>query len=216
MRTRKTLLATGAVLMLAPAAYAADAVLEVPTPPVEAAPVALPVDMWTGPYVGAFGGWSTGTFDSSAGDIDADGFEGGVFAGFNQQIGTFVYGVEGDIGYSGVDGTLGGTTVEANKDWFGSLRGRAGVAFDPVLIYGTAGLAVTQAEVTAPTGSDSNTHLGWTVGAGADVAVTDNVFGRLEYRYSDYQSEDFNLGAGTVVSSGFDEHTIRAGIGLKF
>ena len=38
------------------------------------------------------------------GDIDTDGFVGGVFAGYNFQNDIFVYGVEGDIGYNGVEG----------------------------------------------------------------------------------------------------------------
>ena len=38
--------------------------------------------------------------------------------------------------------------------------------------------------------SDGNTMLGWTAGAGADVMFTDTVFGRVEYRYTDFGSAD--------------------------
>ncbi|TCD14325.1 outer membrane protein [Oricola cellulosilytica] len=198
--------------LLGNAALAADAVEAPPAPPVAAVEYA-PAATWSGVYVGAFGGYNWGNFDSTVGDIDADGFNGGAFAGYNLQNGAVVYGLEGDIGYSGADGSLAG--VSADQGVFGSLRGRIGYAFDPVLIYGTAGVAATRAEFSSATGTDENTHIGWTVGAGADTLITENVFGRLEYRYTDYQSQDYTLGA-TTVSSGFDTHTINAGIGVKF
>lgn len=197
------------------AALAADAIEAPPAPP--AAPVvqvAQPTASWSGMYVGVFGGYNWGTFDTNAvGDIGADGWSGGAFAGYNFQSGPMVYGVEGDIGYSGADGSFGG--IDGKQTGFGSLRGRIGYAFDPVMIYGTGGLAVSGAKLEDAGGSDSNVHLGWTVGAGAEALITDNVFGRLEYRYSDYGSKDYSLGGGTV-SSGFSAHTVNAGIGIKF
>lgn len=209
------LLASAAVvaMTMAGAAHAADAIDLPPQPPVAAPTSFAPVATWSGVYAGAFAGYNFGTFDASIGDIDADGIAGGAFAGINLQNGAFVYGAEADIGYSGAEGTLGGALAEQGV--FGSLRARLGYAFDPFMIYGTAGGAVTQAEVTAGVNSDDNTHLGWTVGVGAEALLTQNVFGRLEYRYTEYESQDFNLG-GTIVSSGFQENTVRAGIGLKF
>jgi len=196
------------------AALAADAVEAPPEPPVAAPVQYAPAETWSGFYAGVFAGYNWGTFDSSAGDIDADGWSGGAFTGYNWQDGQLVYGLEGDLGYSGADGTIGG--VEASQNVFGSVRGRIGYAFDPVMIYGTGGLAVTRAEVDDGTVTDSNTHLGWTVGAGADALITDNVFGRLEYRYTDYQSKDYTISGPATVSSGFNTHTVNAGIGVKF
>ncbi|MFZ2101227.1 MAG: outer membrane protein [Oricola sp.] len=195
------------------AAFAADAVEMPPEPPAAPVVVAQPTSGWSGLYVGVFGGHNWGTFDSSGGDIDANGWSGGAFAGYNMQNGSVVYGLEGDAGYSGADGTLGGVT--AKQTGFGSIRGRVGYDFDPMLLYGTGGLAISGAKVSDATGSDTNVHLGWTVGAGADAKLTENVFGRLEYRYSDYGSKDYTIGAGTV-SSGFSAHTVNAGIGIKF
>ncbi|WP_421851998.1 outer membrane protein [Oricola sp.] len=210
---------TGGAAMLALAAapaMAADAI-DVPPAPPAAAPIEVaPPATWSGFYAGGFAGYGWGTFDSSAGDIDADGFKGGAFAGYNLQDGRIVYGVEGDIGYSDADGTLGGGPVAASQTVFGSVRGRVGYALDPVLLYGTAGLAVTGAEVTDGAVTDSNTHVGWTVGAGADALLTENIFGRLEYRYTDYQSKNFTIGGPTTVSSGFSTHTVNTGIGIKF
>ena len=86
---------------------------------------------------------------------------------------------------------------------------------NPVLVYGTAGVAATNLEVSNGAGSDDNTMVGYTVGAGVETFLTENVTARVEYRYSDYGSDDFNLG-GTTVSTGYDDHSVRAGIGLKF
>ena len=210
-----TLLAAASLAALSAtgAARAADAIALPPAPAPAPAVAFAPAETWSGVYAGAFAGYDFGTFDAATGDIDADGFAGGAFAGINFQNGAFVHGAEADLGYSGVEGTLAGATAEQGV--FGSLRARLGYAFDPFMIYGTAGGAFTQAEVTAPAGSDRNTHLGWTVGVGAEALLTETVFGRLEYRYTDYQDRDFNLG-GTIVSSGFQENSVRAGIGLKF
>lgn len=214
--TPKLIVAASMVLMAsASIAVAADAIDVPPEPPVAPPVVYTPAATWSGVYVGAFGGYEFGTFDSSVGDIDADGFSGGAFAGINLQNGAFVYGAEADLGFSGTEGTDAGTGAVAEKGLFGSLRARLGYSFDPFMIYGTAGVAATQAEVTGLGFNDENTHLGWTVGVGADAMVTENVFGRLEYRYTDYENKDFDLG-GTIVSSGFQENSIRAGIGVKF
>ena len=48
-----------------------------------------------------------------------------------------------------------------------------------------------------------------------DAKLTDKVFARVEYRYTDYGSHDFNVGG---VKSGVRDrsNTIEAGIGIKF
>ena len=203
-----------ACLLSTSATYAADAVEVPPQPPVSQEPfVEYDSSSWSGIYAGVFGGHEWGTFDSTAGDIDANGWMGGAFVGYNLQNGSIVYGAEGDLGFSGASGTVG--AVELDQGVFGSLRARLGYQLDPVLLYGTAGLAATRAEITDASGSDSNTHLGWTVGAGANALLTDNIFGRLEYRYSDYEDKAF-VTPNTAVSSGFSDHSVRAGIGMKF
>ena len=45
--------------------------------------------------------------------------------------------------------------------------------------------------------------------------ITDNITARIEYRFTDYQDETFNLG-GAGVDSDLQTNTIRGGIGLKF
>ena len=61
----------------------------------------------------------------------------------------FVVGLEGDGDWSNLDGTSGGAEVKST--WLATVRGRAGYAWDRVLLYGTAGGAFGN-EQAGPTG----------------------------------------------------------------
>lgn len=196
-------------------AYAADAItMEEPPAP---APIAeLPVASWAGPYAGLTAGYGF-SGHTKARDVPAnastDGFVGGAFAGYNWQSDNFVYGAEADIGYDGVKGSNNGIKSKAGVD--GSLRARLGYSVSPdILLYGTAGGAAKSLKVedTVTGASDRNTMLGWTAGVGSDIKLTDNIFGRVEYRYTDFGSKDFS-GIGNVKSN---ENRVTFGVGMKF
>ncbi len=196
-------------------AFAADAVIE--EPPAPAVPMEEPpVNTWSGPYAGvslgyAFAGETEDDFDNS---IDTDGFLLGGFAGYNYQVGNIVAGAEADIGYSWEDGSNAGVTSESGVE--GSLRARLGYVVSPnILLYATAGGAAKDLELSAAGDSDSNTMIGWTAGGGADVMVTERVFGRVEYRYTDFGSETFELG-GTSGDVSDKNHRVSVGLGMKF
>ena len=116
---------------------------------------------WSGFYLGGHGGYG---FVSGA--IE-DGYEIGGQAGVNQQYGTFVLGMEIDGG--AVD--WGPVTV------VGSMRLRAGFAFDRLLAYAAGGLAFEDA-------------IGWTVGGGLEYALTDRWILGVEYLHADYVGGD--------------------------
>jgi outer membrane immunogenic protein len=82
-----------------------------------------------------------------------------------------------------------------------------------ILLYATAGGAAKNLEVSGPLGSDDNTMLGWTAGAGADIKITEQVFGRVEYRYTDFGSDSFGS-TGTDVSD--TDNRVLFGLGMKF
>ena len=213
--------AAAAALIAAAAmpARAADIVEQPPAPP--AAPMEVaPVATWAGPYAGvALGyGFSGSTeVDPDVGpsvDVDTDGFVGHVFGGWTWQSGQFVYGVEGDIGYNGMDGDDGGFDTEGGVD--GTLRARLGVAAtDNILIYGTAGGAGGRHKLTTAAGDDSQTMWGWTAGAGVDVKLTPKAFARLEYRYTDLGSETFSIG-GTDYDVDASSNKVLVGFGMQF
>ncbi|MNE45702.1 Porin subfamily protein [compost metagenome] len=210
-------------------AMAADAVYEVP-----AAPVALDVPSfsWTGFTVGVQGGYGWNNHDISAGPglpgfpgFSAD-FDGGIlggFVGYNHQLdNNWVIGLEGDFEKNWGDDTDdfgGGVAVNYGLDWQGSVRGRVGYAFDRALVYGTAGWAIGRGFVDVPAagfGQKENFN-GFTVGAGVDYAFTDMVFGRVEYRYTNFGDKDFDFGLGAgAINSDIDQHAIRIGVGFKF
>lgn len=203
--------ATATGLFAAPA-FAADLtpVEPLPMPP---AVQAAPANDWTGFYLGALGGFGWGNADTSVGDVDADGFDVGGYAGANWQWGNFVVGAEGDVVWPFRDGSGAGVSVDQGLN--GSLRGRAGIALDRFLVYGTGGAALTDLELSGGGLSDDQTLWGWTAGAGVEGMLTDNITARVEYRFTDYDDKTFTLGGGPV-NSDFTTHTIRGGIGLKF
>ncbi|RJT34271.1 porin family protein [Mesorhizobium waimense] len=196
-------------------AYAADVVSE--EPPAPAAPVAeLPVASWAGPYAGISAGYGfSGHADArDAGvDVKTKGFIGGVFGGYQWQQENFVYGAEADLGYNGVKGDSDG--IDAKGGFEGSLRARLGYSVTPeILLYGTGGLAGKNQKITdSVTGTDdSNAMFGWTAGVGTDIKITDNVFGRVEYRYTDYGDKDF----GSLGNVKVKDNRVTFGVGMKF
>lgn len=210
MRIITTLLASAVAALSFSAAQAADAVMDVPAAP--AADYAAPAANWAGAYAGANLTYQKGENDVT-GNANSDGLGGSAFAGYNLQNGQLVYGVEGDIGYSGVDSARGRYTAEQGVN--GSVRGRVGVDLNPVLVYGTGGVAIGNTKVLDQTSSDKQTGIGWTAGAGVEGFVTDRITARAEYRYTDYGRETYNLDSGKV-SSGYDDHSVRVGMGVKF
>ena len=131
-----------------------------------------------GTFAAPFGGVA-GTLGTGNGD-DEDGFVGGGQIGYNFQFGAFVVGVEADIHYAdfNVDDNI--VTVPANfpptfipaaldngndMEWFGTVRGRAGVAFGQALIYATGGLAYTE------------DNTGWVAGGGLEFALPTGFLG---------------------------------------
>jgi outer membrane immunogenic protein len=196
-------------------AYAADVVSEEPPAP---APIAeLPVASWAGPYAGLNVGYGFSGHTKER-DFDVDvgtkGFVGSVFGGYQWQQENFVYGAEAELGYNGVKGDEAGVNSKAGFD--GSLRARLGYAVTPeILLYGTGGLAGRSLKVedTVLGTSDSATMLGWTAGVGTDIKITDNVFGRVEYRYTDYGDKDFGGGIGNVKAT---DNRVTFGVGMNF
>jgi outer membrane immunogenic protein len=129
-----------------------------------------------------------------------------AFIGADYQFNWFVVGVEGDGQWSNLTGNSQATssfnlpagvlpggpfTIDATIKDYGSIRGRAGVAFDRFLVFGTAGLAwgnpsnAYARAGSAPFFTNGGYSYGWT--AGADYAITDSVFARLEYRHTKRQ-----------------------------
>jgi outer membrane immunogenic protein len=197
-------------------AIAADAIDEQPPAP-PPAPVQEISDaaLWTGPYVGAYGkyNWLDLSVDG-AGSEKTHGWGGGGYLGYNYQLpNNVVLGIEATGGLTDTDETVSGVNVR--QDWEASLRGRMGYAFENSMIYGLAGLGASKVEASVPGTDDRNIHLGWNIGAGVETHLTENITGRLEYDYTDYQSQDYSLGGGDT-SVDLNSHAIKLGVGFRF
>lgn len=219
MRMRMVLAAAAVGFLTAPGlainpAGAADLGQPAPVAVAPAPVAATPAVDWSGYYIGALLGYSWGETDSAAvAGPDIDGFEGGGFIGANYQWNQFVLGVEADGLISGAQGSAGGIGVD--QDWSASVRARAGIGLDQFLLYGTGGVAASGVEVSDATSADDNVLWGWTVGAGAEAMLKDNITARVEYRYTDLEGKTYTLDSGTG-DAGLQTHTVRAGVGLKF
>lgn len=216
--TRPLIVAAGvAAIMAGMPARAADVIGEEPPVPAAAPMENPPVDTWSGAYVGVSGAYVFGRTRyalPAAGSFATTGWYGNVFAGYDHQFGKTVVGIEGDIGYGSTAGGNGTASSRTRTD--GTLRARLGYALtDDVLAYGTGGLAA--ARLTGEEGGTSQTRtvLGWTAGAGVQVKVTQSVFGKLEYRYTDFGNKAFTTAAGANTFSN-RENKLLLGVGVKF
>jgi outer membrane immunogenic protein len=213
---KKILLASVALFGFAGAASAADL-------PVRAAPpapiiAAVPVFTWTGFYVGVNAGYGWNANDSiTVGGVrfdldDEGGFVGGAQAGYNYQIGSFVVGLEGDIQYADFGGDdrfdFDGDGILDDdfntSDWFGTVRARAGVAFDRALIYATGGFAF------------ADNATGWTVGGGLEYAFTNNLSAKIEGLYVNLEEDEFTFANTTFNTGETDFGVVRAGLNFRF
>lgn len=211
MNRISTLLAGAAFAAMATSAMAADAIIYEPAP----APVSTVYD-WTGFYLGAHGGYVSTRADFGGADESFNGGLLGVHAGYNfLQNGPWVFGIEADVARTWNENSYAAGFVEIGTDWQWSVRGRIGYAIDRTLLYGTAGVAGTNAYIDIPALplKIEDSMVGWTLGAGVEHAFTDNWLVRAEYRYSDYGEFEF-LGIGTGVD--VTEHTFKVGISYKF
>ena len=148
-------------------------------------------------------------------------------AGFALQSGAIVYGLEGDIGFGALRGTLNVTAsdrsdsvnMKSSITSLGTVRGRVGYAFDDLLIYGTGGFATGYHEAKATVVSTDGTVRvgrltewtpGWTLGLGGEYAVMPNVSVKLEYLYA--QLNNTILGQSVTHKL----NLLRAGVNYRF
>jgi outer membrane immunogenic protein len=223
-----------------------------------------PAFNWTGFYVGGNIGYSWGRsantetlsdlrtgaiLDTGTSRNNVNGVIGGGQFGYNWQMSNWVAGFEADIQGSGErgssalvcpgcgDGPSDITSILNQKlNWFGTVRGRAGVLVTPtVLLYGTGGLAYgevdTGGSITGPTAIGpattilpnlNSTQVGWTAGAGIEGRISGNWTVKLEYLYMDLGTVSAGpiptniLGPirnalGASYSSHFTDNIVRVG-----
>ena len=180
-------------------------------------------DRWAGFYLGgslAYG-WGEGQTSGQIGSLgfDQDGVIGTVFAGYNWQSGMMVYGLEADIGTGNLSASRPTAfgTLQSDLNALGSFRGRLGVLVTPsLMLYGTAGLAWADMDFNLSGGqARSEIFMGYQLGFGSELKLSETINLRLEYIYTDLGEERVVHG-GLINTYDPDFHQVRAGIVLKF
>ena len=225
-------LAIAGLLAATNSALAADLpVAPAPFAPPAHVPGSPPAYNWSGFYLGLNGGYGfaaasiTGTFGgaSASASENLSGLVGGGQVGFNYQVGMGVFGMEADLDGSSQSETTSVGIVSATDKitYIGTVRGRIGAAFDRVLLYATGGGGYGEfaSSVTVAgfgTFSGSKSHAVWTVGAGFEVGITNNISARLEYLYADTGNLSFGTVGGVTVTGRAQDNLVRAGINFRF
>ncbi|HZT26913.1 MAG TPA: outer membrane protein [Pseudolabrys sp.] len=221
MKSRIILAGITAVLVAPFAANAADL-----PPPYKAQPglVAPVYATWSGFYVGINGGYGFGksNWDSPAISMDPKGGLAGGTIGYNLQTGHWVWGLEGDIDWSGMSGDaacgIGSCTTKNN--WLGTARARIGYAgWNNWLPYITGGAAFGDIKAENPVGgSVSKTQIGWTAGLGVEYAFRSNWSVKVEYLYADLGKFDCGTTCGVTAPDdvSFKANLVRAGVNYRF
>ncbi len=187
-------------------------------------PVATADHNWEGFYAGVgLGAGGVGVdFDGIGSknklDIEDQGASLSGIAGYNFVAGSWLFGLEGTIASVGVDKSAALTglgTVKAQSDWLGTLQLRGGYTFDNLLLYGTAGLAVTDVKLSSSLGGKFDKNLaGLVLGVGGELALSDSWTMRAEglaYTFSDEATLN-----GVKKKFDFGDAVIRVGLTHKF
>ncbi|OYX66416.1 MAG: hypothetical protein B7Y88_04990 [Sphingomonadales bacterium 32-64-17] len=192
---------------------------------------------FTGPRIEGVVGYDSTRPGSStdidnADDIDQsiDDVAYGVGIGYDFAVGGAVLGVEGEYleseASTDYDTTnfdnFGVSNIDAGRDLYVGVR--AGVLATPkTLVYAKGGytnarMNVLASDNTTDVGTDVNLD-GWRVGGGVEQAFGENFYGKLEYRYSNYEKGEFEAPSG-LESDRFDvdldRHQVMVGLGYRF
>ena len=127
--------------------------------------------------------------------------------------------------------TVGQERFTSHAQWFAALTGRAGYAANDWLFYAKAGGAwmhVSYTEdligtaganavgVTVATQDLSDNRTGFTVGAGIELGLVENISAKIEYDFYDFGSKNYNFNTITPVSVKSNLHTLTIGLNYKF
>lgn len=231
---KKLILGLLASSAIAGAAAAAD----LPQRTYAPGPVAfVPAFSWTGFYAGIKGGygWNSTSYHFQVTNLSSghngNGWLLGGRVGYNYQFpNNLVIGIEGEANWTDIKGSVlcvnPAFRCGHRLDWLGSISGRLGYGFDRFLVYVSGGVAFTHAKyrsVSVPGGVLFGTgygadFTGWTVGAGLEYAVTNNIIIDAGYKYYDFGRKRAPAGALAVNATDVRPrtHTVQVGLTYKF
>ena len=252
----RRILIAASLVMLSTAAFAAD-LLNYKLAPLMAP---VPAFDWTGLHLGVVGGYAVDGNDArysynnipspqaipllpKKADLTSNGANVGGVVGYDRQMNGVVLGLEGDMSWMNLDdhdtsivahvpSTVPHLTFKTDDqmDWLSTIRGRIGIPFEHVLVYGTGGLAIADTSMNTSVvirregtlaGATVDTKVGWTAGGGAELAIADHLTLKAEALYFDLG--DVSVSATnpqTTISIDAEKKitgvVARGGIGYKF
>jgi outer membrane immunogenic protein len=156
------------------------------------------------------GGWD----HSSSADVDDDGIVYGIGLGYDMNV--------GQNAFVGVDFSLDDSTakecetsvivasdelcVKAGRDLAAGIRAGVNLSERGKLYalgaYTNARVKLTYSDTTGTVSEGENLD-GFRIGAGYEHLMSDNVYGKVEYRYSNYEAD-------------FERHQLLLGVGINF
>jgi outer membrane immunogenic protein len=208
-----------------------------------------PVASWTGFYIGGDIGWFDARQNATTTPYPFSGFGtpavagmgaaglgnlptvhtldgkaalGGVHAGYNWQVGSLLYGLEGDVVWlnyhpsdaEAVFETLSPTPapaftmlVSAQNRWLASARGRLGWVVGPVLLYSTAGMAFSNSSYTATATGVVGPATPFLAGTGATISWYETKTGYVVGGGAEWMATPNWLVRAEYLHYGFDSTT---------
>jgi outer membrane immunogenic protein len=184
--------------------------------------------------------------------VEPSGFTAGGQGGYNFQWDKFVLGFEADFGVLNLEGSTTATATypccaptsftvnqSLKTNWMFTARPRMGVVFGKVLLYETAGIAVTKVKYSAlftdtfatakETAAFDELRPGYVVGGGGEFRVNHHWSVKGEYLYAGFPEHivtSTNLTAFTppipfpsnifTHTARLNAHIARAGINFRF
>ncbi len=113
--------------------------------------------------------------------------------------------------------------VEAQREIY--VGGRIGYVTSPdLMLYAKGGYTTQRFGIEGTDGTTSASQRldtdGWRIGAGAEYALSSNMYAGLEYRYSNYSEGELDFNGTTPDGSRFDidtdRHQVVATVGMRF
>ena len=212
----------GTVTAFSPA-LAGDLYGTEPPPMYDAGPL-QDQNLFEGWWLGGTLGGATVNYDFSPGsNVDTSGLLGGVIGGWSWQSGPFVIGAEADLLAADISGSrrfnAGLNRVSPSIDSMADLRLRAGYTITPeLLLFGTVGGAWANAElaIAGPGGAfRDQDFFGWSVGGGAEVALSPQWHARFDYQFTDFDAETVTYPGGRATFDP-DGSTYRGSLIYRF
>jgi outer membrane immunogenic protein len=190
-----------------------------------AAAVATPAmaqnaERFNGPFIGAQLGWQQDRQSLDVGDAaasnNASGLSYGGQVGYDFRVGSNVV--------LGLEGSLTGRTGSTDFDGFDLRQGRTfgatarlGYVLDEAgLLYARGGWANTRLTVADGADRVSENRDGFTVGAGYERYLSDNISARIEYNYSNFGSDNLADQFEGPADLNYSRHAITAGVNFRF